>query len=334
MPRRIKMLLISLSTYRQHADADHQFATLLNDIRPQSLELFEMFSSSQIGAESFLALNCHRESLKELKLNDIKAEAIPAISMMRGCTSLTCLMMAENERATQDLEKSHFLETVAWLTQCKDLKTISISKMLSAPALLTPILLENNIRLTSLELDCYEAREGYGSGYLMSKSRDFHQALACQTTLQSLWLNGESSDLGLDVDILVDSISKLENLTDLRLRFISDYFSNQHIRHLAKSLPKLETWWTHGWAVTDAIWRDIKPLKHLRRLDFNANTRFTANGILNLIMELGPGNHGFELSINKADMDFDLSEEEQTMIREALKSQVDGRFDFALVRGK
>lgn len=246
--------------------------------------------------------------------------------------------MAENGRATQNLEKRHndiFLETVAWLTECKSLTAISINNMLSAPAFLTPVLLENGIRLTSLELDGYshQHESGHESEYLMSESRDFHQALSNQTSLQTLWLNGNSSDLGLDVDILVDSLSKLENLTDLRLRFISDYFLNRHIIKLAQNLPKLETWWTHGWAITDVIWSDIASLQHLRRLDFNANTRFTANRILNFIMELGSGNQGLELGINKSDMDFDLSEEEQSAIREALKSQVDGHFDFSLVRG-
>ena len=296
----------------------------------------ENFSSSQIGIESFIALNCHRNSLKELKLHGIKADAIPAISMMKGCTSINTLLMAEDRRGTQNLEKRYngiFLETVAWLTQCKQLKKIAINKMLGVPALLTHVLLENDIRLTSLELDCYEQSEEYESGYLMSESRNFHQALANQPTLEILYLNGESSEVSLDVDILVDSLSKLQKLKDLRLRFISDYFLDRHIRQLAQSLPRLEIWWTHGWAVTDAVWIDIASLKLLRRLDFNANTRFTANGILNFIMELGPGNQGFELGINRADMDFDLSDEEQDMIREALASQVGGRFDFQLVRG-
>lgn len=313
-------------TCRQHADADNHFATFLNDLRPQSLESLETFSSSNIGVESFLALNCHRESLKELKLNGIKAEAMPAISMMKECTHLTTLLIAETGRATQDLEKDHrdvFLETIAWLTQCKGLRAISMDKMLSAPALLAPVLLDHSIKLTSLELD----------GYSMCESRDFHQALASQMSLRSLWLNGEASDVGFDNDILVDSLTKLENLTDLRLRYISESFTSQHIRLLAQRLPRLETLWTHGWAITDVIWRDMTTLKNLRKLEFNAITRFSANGILSFVLELGPGNRGFELGIVKSDEDFDLSEEEQATIRETLKSQVDGRFDFALVRG-
>jgi hypothetical protein len=298
-------------------------------LRPQSLESFEIFSTSQIGAESFLALNCHRETLTELKLMGIKADAMSALSMLKGCTNLTSLFLAENGVATQDLEKRHndiFLETIAWLCQCKGLKSISIDKMLNAPGLLTPVLLENNIKLTRLELE----------GYQMWDSRNFHQALAHQTSLQSLWLKGESNELGQDgqdVEIFVDSLSSLENLTDLRLRDISDAFLDKHLRKLAQSLPKLETWWTSGWGITDAIWSDMASLKSLRRLELSAVTRFTAQGIVDFIFNLVPGNQGLVLSIMMSDTDYDLTEDEQSMIRETIASQVNGRFDFTLIRG-
>lgn len=312
---------------RQHPNADHHFATFLNDLRPNSLESFEIISTSQIGAESFLALNCHRETLTELKVVGIKAESMPAISMLNGCTNLISLSLAENGVATQDLEKRHndiFLETIAWLRECKGLQTISMTKMLSATGLLTPVLLENSINLTKLELE----------GYLMSESGDFHRALASQTSLQGLWLKGESSDLGSDVDTLVDSLSKLENLTDLRLREISDYFLNNHICKLAQCLLKLETWWTSGYGITDAIWSDVASLHDLRDLNLSAVTRFTADGILNFILNLGPGNKGLVLNVTMGDEEFQLSEDEQLTIRDTMSSQVGGRFDFMYFRGK
>ena len=310
----------------QHLNADQHFASFLNEIRPNSLESFEIISTSQIGAESFLALNCHRESLTELKLVGLKAEAIPAISLLNGCTNLVSLSLAENGVATQDLEKRHndvFLETIAWLRECKGLQIISMTKMLSATALLAPVFLENSAKLTKLELE----------GYSMSESGDFHRALASQTSLQALWLKGESSDLGSDVDILVESLSKLENLTDLRLREISDYFLDNHICKLAQCLSKLETWWTSGYAVTDAIWEDVASLHYLRDLNLSAVTRFTADGIMKFVLSLGPGNKGLVLNVTMGDEDFHLSEEEQSMIKETIGSQVGGRFDFMYFRG-
>ena len=311
----------------QHPSADQHFATFLNDIRSNSLESFEIISASQIGPESFLALNCHRESLLELKLVGLKAEAIPAISLLKVCTKLTSLSLAENGVATQDLEKRHndaFLETIAWLCDCADLQIISMTNMLSATGLLTPVLLENNINLVRLELE----------GYLMSGSEDFHRALASQTSLQALWLKGESSDLGPDVDILVESLSNLENLTDLRLREISDFFFDNHICRLAKCLPRLQTWWTSGYGVTDKIWNDMTSLHDLRDLNLSAVTRFTAGEIMKFVSSLGPGNQGFVLGVTMEDADFQLSDEEQSMIRDRIGSQVGGRFEFMYSRGE
>ena len=291
------------------------------------MESFEIFSFSQIGAESFLALNCHRETLAELKLNGIKAESIPALSMLKGCTNLTSLRLSENGVATQDLEKRHndiYLEVVAWLCQCKGLRTISLYNLLSAPAILTPVLLESSIHLTKLSLE----------GYSMSESQDFHRALSQQTSLQDLWLKGESSDNPEDVDLLVDSLSKLENLTDMRLQEVSDYFQNQHFCALAKSLQRLEVWESSGFGITDAIWNDMASMKSLRRLEFNALTRFTSIGIIEFILQLGSGNHGLLLNIAMQDVDFNLTDEEQSLVKETMTSNLDGRFDFMLYRGK
>ena len=245
--------------------------------------------------------------------------------MLKGCTNLTSLLLAETV-ATQDLEKTHkdvFLEAIAWLCECKALQIISMDKMLNAPGLLTPVLREHSIHLTKLELE----------GYYVAESRDFHQALAHQTSLQGLWLKGESSDVMSDVDLLVDSLSKLENLVDLRLRDVSDFFKDRHICQLARSLRKLETWWTSGFPITDAIWSDMATLRFLRRLELSAMTHFTANGIVDFIRNLGSENRGLVLNIMMQDTDHDLSEEEQTMIREIMSLEVEGRLEFTLVRG-
>ena len=273
-----------------------------------------------------MALNCHRETLTELKLNGIKPDSIPALSMLKGCTNLTSLLLSEMS-ATQDLEKRHndiFLEVVSWLCQCKGLRTIDLSKFLSAPALLTPVLLESSINLTRLALD----------GYSMSESRDFHRALSQQTSLQDLCLNGESSENPEDVDILVDSLSELENLTDMRLQEVSEYFLDKHFCKLAKSLQKLERWESSGYAITDVIWEDMASMKSLRRLEFNALTRFTSDEIMDFISNLGPGNDGLVLNIAMQDVDYDLPNEEQSRIRETITRQLNGRFDFMLFRGK
>ncbi|KAL8877287.1 MAG: hypothetical protein Q9198_004668 [Flavoplaca austrocitrina] len=308
-----------------HPEADQKFADFLNEINPQTLESLEIFSLASIGAESFLALSCHRDSLKELKLNSINSTAMHSLHMLAGCTNLTTLLLTDATNRSVYLKMAHneiFVEVVAWLTSCKKLRSVTFRNIRGGQDLLTPILLENGIQLTSLEL----------RGYAMADARDFHQALAHQTSLQELQLQGDSDETGEGVATLVESLSQLVNLTDLRLQDISDYFTDEVLGRLARSLPKLEGWYTSGWGVTDAIWADMAMLKSLRRLDMAALSRFTANGILDFILRLGPGNKGLVLEIMMADVDCDLTETEQTTIRETISAQVDGRFVFQLQR--
>ena len=58
-------------------------ATFLRDC-PSSLESLEIFSYSMIGPETFLSLNCHRESLTELQLRSLSEEAMKSLNLLKG----------------------------------------------------------------------------------------------------------------------------------------------------------------------------------------------------------------------------------------------------------
>ncbi|KAI4143886.1 MAG: hypothetical protein L6R39_004404 [Caloplaca ligustica] len=307
----------------EHPEADSKFADFLNEITPQTLESLEIFSYMNIGPESLLALSCHRETLTELKLDCINLQALGSLNLLAGCTNLTTLLLTDGTNQQVDLKDDHndvFLETIAWLRRCKKLQSVIIRNIRGGQDLVTPVLLENDIHLVNLEL----------KGYFMVDAHDFHQALANQPSLRELQLQGHSDETGNGVPILVESLSQLTNLTDLRLQDISDYFTDEILGRLARSLPKLEGWWTSGWGVTDAIWPDVATLKSLRRLDIVAWSRFTANGILDFVLNLGPGNGGLVLAIMMADVDCDLTEEEQSTIRDTIAARVGGRFLFQL----
>lgn len=314
--------------HRQDSNADRGLATFLNELRPQSLESFETFSHPN-GPETFQSLSGHGESLIELKLNFIPQHALTKLSLLKDCTNLVSLSLVGNRLFATDLENSYndaFLETVAWLKECKKLRTLAFAEIPSATALLIPILLENSIHLTSLECECFG----------LPDTKKFHQALANQTSLQTLWLKGDGDvdefTLGRP-DVLVDSLSSLVNLTDLRLTEVSDAFDDQHIVQLANSLPKLEVWSTSGYRLTDAIWGAVASLKSLRRLDLNALTIFTAYGIVDFIDKLGTGNKGLVLAVMNADMDSELSPREQKLIETRIARKVEGRFEFGMSRG-
>lgn len=257
---------------------------------------------------------------------------IPNVSLLKGCTNLVSLSLAgetllAEETLSADLEESHneaFLEIIVWLKECKRLQNLGLTNLRSAPSLMATILLAKTINLNSLVLTSRE----YG-GFIMRNSDEFHQALASQTNLQSLRLKGgldepRSYELK-DSDVLVESLSKLINLMDLRVAELSNLFADRHIVQLASSLPKLEVWLTRGFGLTDAVWGQVASLRSLRRLDLGTVTRFTADGILDFINKLGPGNTGLVLSVMNLTMSCWV---EQELIREMIAKKVEGNLEY------
>ena len=310
-----------------HTRSDEICAKFLSDLRPNSMTTYSTRGGSGLNAQTFLALNHHRESLENLRLEGIHADAMPKLSKLSGCTNLKSLTLAENPPAIQDLEKRFndtFLEMVAWLRECKNLRDLSFRNMLSGPGLLTPLLLEKDIKLIHLTLD----------GYVMSQSKEFHQALANQTSLLHLFLNGEGVEVGdPDNEALIESLCALENLRELQLRDVSDGFLNHHILRLTQSLPKLRRFGTTGYGVDDEIWTGLASLRSLQSLELNALSRFTVNGILEFIWQLGDGNRDLVLSINMQDNDCEIHDAEQAIVEEALAAKVDGRFGLTYWKG-
>jgi hypothetical protein len=188
-----------------------------------------------------------------------------------------------------------------------------------------PILCENSIHLRKLELE----------NYTMLESREFHQALALQPSLQVVKLQGDSEGVYRDdIDALVDSLTKLTKLRDLELREVSDYFHNEQVIELARHLVNLEELVIGGFCITDQVWPELSRLRSLRSLCFTASTSFTAEGILGFISKLGPGNSGLVLSVMNEETSSDLSEDSLISIRQALFKQVEGKFEFVLNRGE
>lgn len=234
---------------------------------------------------------------------------------------MVSLTLIGNELYKTDLENlpnDAFLETVAWLKKCKKLQNLALTMFSSAPVI-APILLEKSIHLTSFE---YE-----GSG--IQDTAKFYQMLANQTSLQRLSLTGNVGEHALEADVLVESLSKLINLTHLGLEEISESFVDRHIVQLAGSLPKLEVWWTNASSLTDIIWGKVATLRVLQRLHLTALMSFTTDGILDFIEKLGPGNKGLVLSVTTFDMNCDFFVE-LTLIKETIAKKVEGRFEFIL----
>lgn len=311
------------------SDTDHKLSLFFSGLPANRLAGFETISGTGIGAESFLSLNNHGQSLRKLILS-LSQEAVPHLGLLKGCTALETLDITDGSGTTnlESTQNDVFLEMIVWLRDCHNLKQLSFNNFRSAASLLAQVLSDTNISLEQLQLDSYLVRE----------QTAFHVALTNQTSLTSLHLSGNSEGIFADDRAtFINALCQLKQLRDLKLVFRSedvDLLTDPEISKLAENLTDLEELYSSGYGVTDAVLPKISKLKNLRQLAFLAVTAFTLAGLLTFIERLGPGNQDLALLIDAADPDSALPDEEQATVRKALWDKVGGRFEYQLLRGE
>ena len=309
------------------SEADEVFSKFLLDLRPHSLKSLEIYSRAQIFAKTFTALNSHSESLAELRIGALEPEAVPSLPLLKSCTQLTTLSFSEVFRGTVDLKSNHpevFNDLTAWLGNCKKLRSLSITRLINSGALLVPVLQEKDIRLDHLEV----------SGYSIKHSASFHHSLGYQTNLKTLTLRGDDDEtIGQEetYQVLARSVTQLKELTYLDLRSSSDGFGDEDLISIAKTHPKLETWWTGGTFITDKVLKPIASMRQLKRLECSAITRFSRKGLEEFFNTLRlPGNEGFNFAVNDPDAsdEYDIFPEDEEYIKTIAKARVNGDIEF------
>ncbi|KAF2167707.1 hypothetical protein M409DRAFT_65831 [Zasmidium cellare ATCC 36951] len=315
--------------YSANEDADHQLATFISGMQENTLSSFENISACRIGPETCLALSSHGKSLQSLKLG-LSDEGVQALALLQGCTAVETLALA-SFTPSPDLKATHndvFLEIVEWLKNCRSLVDVSFTNFVSAPDLLLPVLLNKDISLQKLQVNATE-----GAMYVVKDHHDFHQALSQQKRLRSLLLRADPDPVTRDdLETLMDAFCSLKDLRELRLTRISDYFSDEHIGLIAQQLPNLEDLYIGGYGVSDAVFTHLTNLQNLKVITFSGVTSFTESGIIDFVSQLGEGNYGLTLSVDNADPESAISPESQDLIRDVMAKQLDGRFEYQLLR--
>ncbi|EAL93367.1 conserved hypothetical protein [Aspergillus fumigatus Af293] len=295
----------------------------LHGLQPHSLEYFEILSSCQLGPRSIRAVGTQLRSLKELKLTSLGIEAIAELPSLTAPPVLEVLVLTDSIPAPRNEDFHSTVSRVAdWIGTCKALQHLELRRFVDDTYLLARILVAEDFKLLSLSL----------TGYTMVGSRHFHRALGSQDSLLRLSLRGEGSEIPEDNELLVQAICQLHNLHELELKDISDYFTPDHLMSLTPHLPHLEKLWIGGDLFNDDVWNAFLCLPKLRSLAIHALSEFTAQGILDFIAQLGPGNTGMSLMILNSITS--LTEEAQSLIRDILKHNLDGTFDFGLAQGE
>ncbi|KAF2748035.1 hypothetical protein M011DRAFT_476664 [Sporormia fimetaria CBS 119925] len=312
----------SLSIYTWSAeDRDHKLAQFLGSLRPQTLRMFETIRDIGAGAETFLALSMHGQSLKDLRLC-VSADTVPQLSLLGGCTGLEQLRI-EDINGITNLEANHndvYQETIQWLQNCKSLHTLSFTRFQSAAALMTPLLLSEDIRLQRLEIDAY----------VLKDSEVFHRALPQQSsTLRFLSLSGDTEGMFRDdVDLLVESLSRLTKLRTLRIVLVPEFLHDKHLISVLDNLTNLEDIYLTGLEIKDGVFKPISRLKNLRSVAFSGISKFTKAGLMEFVSQLAPSCQGVRIMVDMADPDTLLSENQIDEVRERLAERLGGTLEY------
>lgn len=306
-------------------DSDHKFAKFLGSIRPNSLRQLHTISDIRAGAETFLALNQHGESLEDLKLC-VSTDSAPHLNLLAGCTALKYLRI-EDYHGQIDLQATQndiFLEVIAWLKNCTNLQELVFPRLQSGAAIATPILLEHSIHLTHLEMD----------NYVLKDHKTFHQALIHQqSTLRYLSLSGETDGMFRDdLDTLVDSLKQLHELRDLKL-LLPEVLRDEHLIAILDNLKSLEDLYINGLELNDVLLGTVAALPNLRSVTLSGISKFTMDALLDFVARLGPDNSGIRVTIDMADPETMLSDESVHLVRECLAEKTGGTLEYMALRG-
>ncbi|RDW90759.1 uncharacterized protein DSM5745_02534 [Aspergillus mulundensis] len=305
------------------AKAEIEAEELFNALPPNSLEYFEVLSFSHLGPRSIKALATQKDSLTELKLTSLTIDTIRELPSLTPLPQLEVLSLTDSAPAAWDEQFDTTLGEVAdWIGTCPKLKHLEVRRFMNDSRLLTKALMHDEIRLTGLSFAGFKLAEGF----------NFLYDLKGHTSLQYLYLRGEGSPDPSHNNLLVESIATLNELRELELKDVSDCFTMEQAGELTMSLLNLERLWISGEAYNDSIWPAFSCLSKLKSLAVYALSNFTADGVVDFISQLGPGNQGFSLSILNATSAFSFPDEVQAMIREILAGSLDGSFDFGLAQ--
>ncbi|KAI4727722.1 hypothetical protein E4T49_04506 [Aureobasidium sp. EXF-10728] len=280
-------------------DSDRQLARFLNRMPKDTLQYFENIGECGIGTQTCQALNTHGASLKFLALA-VPDKGIEGLGMMGDCTVIETLKLTDTQppHDLKEMQKDTLDGMVEWLKQCTKLREVNLTYFVSAPDILAPVLSEEGIDLEDLQINAKD-----DCMYALREHQEFHAAIGLQTKLQSLLLKADPDPLEpVARNQLCESLCELRDLRYLKLTRSSDYFQDDQLQLLGENLLNLE------------------------------DLLVSADGLLDFIDKLGPGNRGLAISIDMASLDAALSSEEQDLVRDTLATKVQGRFEYQLVR--
>lgn len=284
-------------------------------------ESFTISSINEIGQEAFKALSAHSSSLKYLVLQSLQRPALTSLNILCHCRALEKFTLEASTIAEefewQSTVKQVFEHVVPWLSACADLRTLEMTKVPNATALLGEVLKSPDVRLTMLSVKLLESDE------------TFFSSLGHQTQLRHLLIDAKYL---LDVSDprhtkLVDSICSCPELRELTLQ--NGPLERVDLQRICQRAPLLEDLTFEG-EVTDEVLPVLAQLSHLKVLTVNGLSLFSFVGLHSFIQQLAmdeKASHA-NISISVADQTgAKLSEDEEALVQMEVARLFNGRFE-------
>lgn len=109
----------------------------LNELRPNTLDSFEVLILSNLGPRTVRALSSHWNSLTELKLLSLGIEAIAELHLLTAPPALKVLTLQHSTVGVYEEAYSRSLNRVAdWIRSCKALQRLELIRFMKDDALL------------------------------------------------------------------------------------------------------------------------------------------------------------------------------------------------------
>ena len=123
------------------AEIDHNMSAFFSGLRKNTMRFFSALSAKAVGPETMLALKNHSKSLESLMLDGLASSSIRQLSRLQHCVALQVITIVDADREVnlEETENDIFLEVVQWLGNCKNLRVLRLTNLVSAPAIMTQV---------------------------------------------------------------------------------------------------------------------------------------------------------------------------------------------------
>ncbi|KAL2271525.1 hypothetical protein VTJ83DRAFT_896 [Remersonia thermophila] len=275
----------------------HHLGAFIQNLKPDSLEKFEMIHTDHISKEPIQALSLHARSLKALILQSLVPSAFASLTTLQRCRSLESLVIrVENDDFSYDWKarRPQLLQDVTqWISNCGHLQELVLIDVPIWDSIVPEILQSPLIRLRRLVLNNPKTEMDEG----------FCSALSRQTELQCLVLTSYNRDDTTPQDDrwearnaqLCRAIASCRNLQQLDL---GEPLSHASLEHICRSTPHMEILHLRVLELDDRFLEPIGGLGKLRSLAlYSQRSTFTYTAVRRLLGTFaadpeGKRNHG------------------------------------------